>query len=395
MSETIEQQTARPSIDQTTLDAAVKETEKRLMDRPELLQMRMENETIMAECRVRPRNIEAMKDELASLLRAFPDLASEAIYNKPVGKDRNTGRMKYAVDLSIRAAEVLAEVYGFNRVRSDAMPIGEEGTRVKVDATFTDFQRGRIWQDGGIVSIWYKTSSGEMVKHSEDRFFNVIVKAEAAKRVREVILRSVNSALKAWFFNECKKVLSKRLTPEEEQRIIDSFSSIGVAQEQLDALIGRPRAMGWEVADRLLLQGIWSAVKAGETTVEQAFGKEKSGGAAEPPAGNGKGAAVDDLTGEQPTEPEPQVETMARPSWSESEVRVIDDCLLALAGINLDQTREQIASEYGTQRRICKGMRVEGKISDALLAHLLAEITTRQQKAVKPRGRRKKPGSTA
>lgn len=252
------------------LDAAVHETTERMMDRPELLQMRMENETIMAECRVRPRNIAAMKAEIRVLLDEFPDLASQAIYNKPVGKEGS--RMKYASGLSIRAAEVLAEVYGFNRVRSDATPLDEAGTKYKVDATFTDFQKGRIWQDGGIVSVFYKSRDNTVKRHTEDRFFNVVLKAEAAKRVREVILRSVNSSLKAWFQNECRKVMAKQLGADKVAEIIEAFSGKGVGLERLEGLLGRAKAMGWTVQDHQLLQGVWNAIKDGETTIEEAFG---------------------------------------------------------------------------------------------------------------------------
>ena len=62
----------------------------------------------MAECRARPRDMAAIREELADLLEAFPELAEDAIYSKPVGKDRETGEEKFAEGLSIRAAEALA-----------------------------------------------------------------------------------------------------------------------------------------------------------------------------------------------------------------------------------------------------------------------------------------------
>lgn len=247
------------------LDAVVAATDMR----QDLLQMKMENESIMAECRVRPRDFAKMKAELLAQLEAFPELAEDSIYSKPVGKDLDTGKQKFATGLSVRAAEVLAEAYGYNRVRADITPIDD--LRVKVEATFTDFQKGRIWQDGGVLSRVYKTARGGMATMPEDRFYNVIAKAEASKRVREVILRSVNAALKAWFFTECQKMQAKVLSEEKVGQIVAYFSGIGVTLEQIEALIGRPAAMGWTLQDKQTLAGIKTAIEAGESTAAEVF----------------------------------------------------------------------------------------------------------------------------
>ena len=251
-----------------SMDEVLAQTQARLMERPEMLQMRMENETIMAECRVRPRDLEAIKEELAEQLRVFPELADASIYRKPVGKNEQ-GVMQYAEGLSIRAAEVLAEMYGYNRVRADVSPLDD--LRVKIDASFTDFQRGRVWQDGGIVTKQYKSKGGKVAVHPDDRFYSIVVKAEASRRLREVILRSINAALKAWYEAQCVAVLSATLDDKAVNQIVKSFAGIGVTEAQLES-VTRPRAMGWTSQDRLTLVGLWNAIKDGETSSEEAFG---------------------------------------------------------------------------------------------------------------------------
>lgn len=279
------------------IEQAIDATYREAMTRPEVIQMRMENEIMISECRARPRDFEAIKAELLENLQAFPALAQEAIYVKPVGKG-DDGQMKYAEGLSIRAAEVLAEAYGYNRVRADVTPIDDD--KVKIDATFSDFQKSRIWQDGGILSKWYKSSGGGMKKVPDDRFYSVVVKAESSRRVREVILRSINSGLKAWFEAECRKLNDKSLTPDEIKSIIGHFRDKGVSLEQLSAFIGREPDMGWTSNDKQMLLGIWNAIKTGETTVQEAFppieepAKKPTGpvtGAALTKNGKGKAAA--------------------------------------------------------------------------------------------------------
>lgn len=238
--------------------------------RPEVVQMRLENETMMAECRLRPRDFEKIKKELVAQLDAFPDLATDAIYRKPVGRDPDSGQQKFATGLSIRSAESLAEAYGYNRIRSDVSEIDSD--KVKVEATFTDFQRGRIWQDAGILSKTYKGRDGSKQRFNDDRFYNVIVKAEVSKRVREVICRSVNAGLKAWFESECERRADSLLDDKTIDRIVAQYQAKNVTLEMLETLVGRPRQMGWTQADRQTLLGIWNALKDNETSVAEVFG---------------------------------------------------------------------------------------------------------------------------
>lgn len=231
--------------------------------------MRIENETMLAECRQRPRDFEKIKAELLAQLDAFPDLATDAIYEKPVGKDPETGQQKFARGLSIRSAETLAEAYGYNRIRSDVSEI--DGDKVKVEATFTDFQRGRIWQDAGILSKTYKGRSGTPQRWNDDRFYNVVVKAEVSKRVREVVCRSVNAGLKAWFESECEKRCGNLLDDKTIDKIVAQYATKNVTLLMLEGLVGRPRSMGWTQADRQRLLSIWNGLKDGETTVAEVF----------------------------------------------------------------------------------------------------------------------------
>lgn len=237
------------------------------IDRADLLMMKMENESIMAECRVHPRNLSAVKQELLEQLEAFPDLATDAIYCKPIGgSDKVRG-------LGIRAAEALAEAYGYNRIRSDVTPL--DNLTVKVEATFTDYQKGRVWQDGGILSKQYKMSKakgGGIAFYDDDRFYNVVCKSEISKRIREVILRSVNSGLKKWFEAECERRIGELLTDAVVQKWVDGFKDMGVSLAQLETFIGRKRELGWTKSDKANLLGVWNALENNETTVAEAFG---------------------------------------------------------------------------------------------------------------------------
>jgi len=256
----------------------------------ELLKVRMENETIMAECRLHPRDFGEIKRQLGTLLREFPEFADDAIYAKDVGGG------KIAEDLSVRAAEALAEAYGYNRISADVTAVDADSS--KVSATFTDYQTGRVWTDAVIVSKWYtsaKSKGARRERYTDDRFNDTVCKATKSKVIREVICRSVNPALKAWFKNECYKIMAETLKSEDVDKIVAGWKAVGVNQKQLEQLIGRPISMGLQQEDRLRLKTFYVAIRDKETTIEALL----AGDGQEAPA------TVDELTakiqGKEPT----------------------------------------------------------------------------------------------
>lgn len=274
--------------------------------------LKMENENIMSLAAAHPRDMMQIKKDLESTLSAFPGLAEEAIYNKPVGKvvevrctcgnhfeqavtKRNADficprcgnsshdrkaisppRQKFARGLSIRAAETLAEVYGFNKTHSGVSAV--DADTVKIEATFIDYQRGRIWSDSTILSRLASSRDGGQYRISDDRFYGLTVKAEKSKLIREVVVRSVNAGLKAWFESRCEDIQSALLTDDAVEKIVKSFVTFNVTPEMLDSLIGRTRSQGWTANDRKTLLGVYTALKTNETTVAEVFYFDENGG---------------------------------------------------------------------------------------------------------------------
>lgn len=262
--------------------------------RPELLQMRMENETIMAECRAQPRDLGDCKRKLSDLLREFPEFAEDAVYRRPVGKEEGGDRQKIAEGLSIRAAEALAEAYGYNRVRGDVTRI--DANTAKVDATFTDFATGRIWQDGRLVSQVATKRDGSQYRINDDRFSDIVCGAAKSRAIREVIVRSVNPALKAWFENECRKITATLLTEERMNEMVTAFDGYGINLVQLEALLGRARSLGWTTNERVKALEMFNALKANETTVADLLAViEGSGAQGGSPAGE-PAKSLDEVT---------------------------------------------------------------------------------------------------
>tara|TARA_R100000152_G_C6770577_1_gene196815 strand:- start:173 stop:1012 length:840 start_codon:yes stop_codon:yes gene_type:complete len=231
--------------------------------------MKLENETIASLAAAHPRDHKAIKEEIVSQMEAYPSFAESMVYCRPIGSADPSGRQKYARGLSIRAAEALAEAYGFNRIRCEVDEIDED--KVRVTATFTDLQRGRVWQDVGIVSKFYKTRYGKMQRWNDDKFYGMILKGEMSKRVREVILRCISSGLRTELQAMAERYMAKVLSGDGVSKIVDSFNRIGVQVDVLENYIGRPIGVGWTEDDRVTLLSIFNAIKDGQISVAEAF----------------------------------------------------------------------------------------------------------------------------
>lgn len=255
------------STDTTATDLAVSDQVAELP--PHLALMKMENDTIQSLAAARPRDHESIKADLTSQMVAYPSFASEAVYSKPVGRDQG-GSMKYARGLSIRAAEAVAEAYGYCRVRSDVTPVDDD--TVRVEATFTDFQKGRIWSSAGLLSKFYRSRGGKMTRHADDRFYGLVVKAEESRRIREVILRSVPPGLRSELMEMAERQIDDLLDDTTVHKIVGQFSTKGVEEEVLEKFVGRTRQAGWTKQDRRDLLGVWNAIVDEEVTIDSVFG---------------------------------------------------------------------------------------------------------------------------
>ena len=234
----------------------------------DLAVVKMEHETIMSLAAVRPRDPVAILQHLKDQLAAYKSFAQTAIYAKPVGRDRD-GREKFARGLSVRMAEAIAEAYGFCKVRSTVIPIDND--TVRVEATFTDYQRGRVWEDSGIISKNYTRYGGGADRHSDDRFYNVVVKAETSRRIREVILRSVPPGLRSELTILVDDLLDEFLDDKTVEKVVAQFSQKNVTPGMIEGLLGK-RLSSLTKDDRKALLGVWNSLKDGGATVQDIFG---------------------------------------------------------------------------------------------------------------------------
>jgi len=320
---------------------------------PDLMLLKMENETMMSAAAVRPRDYKKVMEQLRNLIEAYPEFADDAIYCKPVGKvyevhchnaeckhkfesskqptsetecprcgTKYNGTpakrvQKYAEGLSIRAAESIRSLFGYNRlaVTETALPDG----RVKITGVFVDFAAATITIDERTVSPYYTAYDGTKTLINEDRFLNVTVKAEKSKLRRDVIVGSIPSELKAGYMDACNKKLEELLTDEKVGEIVKAFERFGVDEKSLEQLIGRPRSMGWTTEDRVRLTKIYSSLKNEEITAAELLNDLEGGQQAAPKP---KGKRVREVELPEPVQSKPSGATsyVTSANWREMDL---------------------------------------------------------------------------
>lgn len=279
----------------------------------EFRKVQMEHESIMSAASVRKRDTREMMAEIEAQIDACPEFAAAAIYSKPVGTvceitckcgrrfevgtsghgarkspkwepcpscgkegsdNSASSRMvqKRARNLSIRAAEAVAEIYGFNRLSCGVQIVDSD--HVKVTARFFDYANLRTWEDEALVPKFYTTRDGQKYRHAEDRFHDTIVKAAKSKLIREVIIRSVPAVLRLRMFAKCEEMIARKLGDDDIDKIVKAFAEFGVTQQQLETYIGRTRKEGWTKDDRLEVATAYNGLKSNETTVAELFGDD-------------------------------------------------------------------------------------------------------------------------
>lgn len=230
--------------------------------------VRLENAEQMAIAVQRPRDEALILHDCLHELDLYPTMAREAIYNKPVGKD-DKGEMKYAEGLSIRAAESLGNRW--NNSSYGVEIVSEDEETATIAAVFLDYEKNTRHVAMQRVSKFYKTKGGQIVRHAPDRF-DLVLKANSSKNLREIVLRSLPAGLKKEYETKARNILKKEPLAQQRTAILERFAELGVSVQQLETWKSRP-IKEWKKEDIIEALGVVNALRDGELSIEGVFGK--------------------------------------------------------------------------------------------------------------------------
>jgi hypothetical protein len=229
--------------------------------------VRLENNTQMQVAMQHPRSEEKILLSSLHELDLYPSMAEAALYMKPVGTSRETGKMTYAEGLSVRAAESLANRWSNSSFGCEI--VGEDAETVSLAAVFLDYEQNTRHVVMARVAKSYKAKDGKLVRLDPGRL-ELAVKAEQSKVLREVILRSLPAGLKKEYENKVRKILRGGKVENRKTAIIERFKEVGISLEVLERRRGKV-LKEWSHDDIIELLGIANAIRDGELSKESAF----------------------------------------------------------------------------------------------------------------------------
>lgn len=206
-----------------------------------------------------PRNIKAFKQQALALATLDEETAQSCFYCLPRGGKKIVGP-------SARLAEIVASSWG--NIRAEARVVETTDTQVVSEALCWDLEKNVAIR----VQVRRRITDSRGNRYNEDM---VVVTGNAASSIalRNAVFKVIPAALTKSVYEAARKVAvgdAKSLV-DRRNKMVETFSKIGVTVEQVCAVVGKPSIDDVDLEDLAVLIGIFTAIKEGDTTIEQAF----------------------------------------------------------------------------------------------------------------------------
>jgi hypothetical protein len=206
-----------------------------------------------------PRSIKQFIDTAIELATLDEETAGECIYALP--RDGKT-----IEGPSARFAEILT--YAWGNCRAGARSIGEDATFVKSQGTFYDLEKN--------VGIQFEVSRRIVDKNGKrykPDMVGTTANAAGSIALRNAVLKGIPKAFWNRVYQCARKVVAGDFKTLGNRRaeVAKQFSVYGVTPEMIFALLQIRGAEDITLDHMVVLKGVLTAIKEGETTVEQIF----------------------------------------------------------------------------------------------------------------------------
>lgn len=207
-----------------------------------------------------PRSIKRFRDEAMQMVTLNESVAGQCIYALP--RDGKT-----IEGPSARFAEVIASAWGNSR--AGARVVDDRGDFVTAQGVFHDLERN--------VAITYEVQRRIVDKYGKrykPDMIGVTANAACSIALRNAILKGVPKAFWDDMYTEARKVVMGDVKTLANRRAdaVALFQRYGVSVEQLCAKLEVAGVEDITLEHLVTLRGLVTAIKEGDTTIEDAFG---------------------------------------------------------------------------------------------------------------------------
>ena len=223
----------------------------------------------IATARKYPRSITLFRQEVFDMVTLSESIAQECIYALP--RDG-----KVIEGPSARFAEIIANAWGNSR--AGARVVSDVGEFVTAQGVFHDLQKN--------VAITYEVQrriTGKQGRRYSADMIGVTGNAASSIALRNAILKGIPKAYWAEMYDAARKIVmgDTKTLPNRRAEAFKAFVAFGVSKEQVLAKLGLAGEEDVGINEIVVMRGILTAIKEGDTTPEQAFAVDAS---APPPA---------------------------------------------------------------------------------------------------------------
>lgn len=226
---------------------------------------RSEIEQQIATARRFPRSVKKFRDEALQMVTLSESIAEQCIYALP--RDGKT-----IEGPSARFAEVIASAWG--NCRAGARVVDDTGEFVTAQGVFHDLERN--------VAITYEVQrriTDRQGRRYKADMIGVTANAACSIALRNAILKGVPKAFWEDMYNEARKVIMGDIKTLSNRRTdaVAAFQKFGVSAEQICLKLGVPGVEDIGLEHLVVLRGMLTAIKEGDTTPEDAFALNRPG----------------------------------------------------------------------------------------------------------------------
>ena len=221
-------------------------------------------DTQIATAKSYPRSVRRFHNEAESLACLDKDTAGECFYSLPRSGKRIEGP-------SARLAEIIA--YAWGNMRAEADIVGIDDKFVTAMGTCFDLERNVAVR----VRVKRRITDRHGKRYGEDMIM-VTSNAAVSIALRNAVFKVVPKALWKPVYEKARKAsIGKGTLAENRDKAFKLFrEEYDVEPERVLAVIDRESIADVKVDDLITLRGLYTALKEGDTTVDQAFARPGS-----------------------------------------------------------------------------------------------------------------------
>lgn len=215
-----------------------------------------------------PRSIATFRHQVKTLATMDETVAASCFYSLPPrGEERKTIQGP-----SVRLAEIAAQCYQHLRINTFDLDVEERVVRAQSVAW--DLQNNVAFGIQATRRITRRDGS----RYGDD-MINTTRAACRSVAFRDVVWKVVPFAHVKETYDECRQIaLGKGQTMEQRRaRVVETYAKLGLRPAQVCAIVGRKEPTEITEEDLIALFGLHTAIREGDTTIEQIMAGITSG----------------------------------------------------------------------------------------------------------------------